>query len=179
MMEAKILIKRFAFMLLMILVCFLLQSAVFSHFELAGVTPNLLIVIAASYGFMRGSKSGIFAGFFCGLLLDISLGSYVGGYALLYMYIGYLNGLFRKVLFGDDLKLPIFLIGSSDIVYGCAIYLVLFVLRRQYDFWFYLTNIIIPEAIYTIIVSIPLYYLILRSNQRFDKSEKRRVDSFV
>lgn len=178
-MEVKQFVKRFVCIFLIIIICFLLQSAVFPHFELAGVTPNLLIVIASSYGFMRGRKTGLLVGFCCGLLLDLFFGSYLGIYALIYMYIGYLNGLFRKILFGDDLKLPIFLIGSSDVVHGCMLYFILFFLRGQYDFFFYFTGVILPETVYTIIISIPLYYLILKLNQWLDKGDKRRADSFV
>ena len=71
---------------ILIFVCFLLQSSVFTRLELGGITPNLLIVLTASFGFMRGEKSGLIIGFICGLLMDIFFAEYMGLYALVYWF---------------------------------------------------------------------------------------------
>ena len=49
-------------------------------------------------------KEGTYIGFACGLLLDIFGSGILGFYALLYMYIGYINGCFRKMFYPEDLK---------------------------------------------------------------------------
>lgn len=85
-----------------IVVCFLLQSTLFQTLSFASISPNLLIVVVSSFGFMRGRKEGMWIGFFSGLLLDIFFGSVIGFYALIYMYIGYINGFFRKIFFPDE-----------------------------------------------------------------------------
>ena len=82
-----------------IIACFLLQCTVFKALSIASISPNLLIVVVASFGFMRGKKEGLFVGFFAGLLLDIMFGTVIGFYALIYMYIGYLNGFFKRIFF--------------------------------------------------------------------------------
>ena len=74
--------------------CFLLQSTVFQGIAFNGIVPNLLIVLTASFGFMRGEKEGLIIGFFCGLLCDIYFGDVIGFYSLVMMYIGFLNGKF-------------------------------------------------------------------------------------
>ena len=75
------------------------------------------------------NQKRMWIGFFCGLLLDIFFGSVIGFYALVYAYIGYINGLFRKSFFPDDIKLPLFLISASDFCYNILVYLFLFFLR--------------------------------------------------
>ena len=80
--------KRGIITAILILVCFLLQCTVFQSLSFGGIVPNLLIVLTASFGFMRGEKTGLLIGFFCGLLVDIFFGSTIGFYALVYMYIG-------------------------------------------------------------------------------------------
>ena len=52
-------------------VCYLLQTTFFDTLSFASISPNLLIIVTSSFGFMRGRKEGLFIGFFCGLLLDI------------------------------------------------------------------------------------------------------------
>ena len=73
---------------IIIAVCFLLQTTLFQALSFASISPNLLIIVTASFGFMRGKKEGLWIGFFSGLLLDIFSGSILGCYALLYMYMG-------------------------------------------------------------------------------------------
>ena len=88
--------RRKITLILIIIICYLLQSTVFQAFDFAGITPNLMIIIVSSVGFMWGRKEGMFVGIICGLLIDIFCGFYLGVYALLYMYIGYINGFFHK-----------------------------------------------------------------------------------
>ena len=70
---------------LIIYVCYLLQTTLFQVLTFASIAPNLLIIVVASFGFMRGKREGLFIGFFCGLLMDIFGGGVLGFYALLYM----------------------------------------------------------------------------------------------
>ena len=86
--------KRKIILAVAVILCFVLQSTVFQALSFASIAPNLLIVLTASLGFMRGRKEGMLVGFFSGLLLDIFFGSVLGFYALLYMYVGYINGFF-------------------------------------------------------------------------------------
>ena len=60
--------KRKVISFLIILICFLLQSTVFPKITFFSVKPNLLIIVTASFGFMRGKKEGMFVGFICGLI---------------------------------------------------------------------------------------------------------------
>lgn len=179
MLEWKPLIKKIVIIALVIIVCYLLQTCIFSHLALANVTPNLLIIVTSSFGFMRGRKDGMFVGFFCGLLLDLSAGSYFGMYALIFLLIGYLNGLFSKLFYGDDIKLPIVLIAVSDLLYSFVVYVVLFLVKGKFDFLFYLRALILPEVVYTILVSIFLYLILYKLNLFIDKEDKRSRSRFV
>lgn len=172
-MEMKTILKQVIVIFLLIVACFMLQTTIFPHFELAGVVPNFLVILTASFGLMRGTKYGMGVGFACGLVADFFSGSYLGMYILIYLYIGFLSGLFKRLFYGDDLKLPLALIGTCDIVYGLIIYGIWFLMRKQFAFGYYFFNVIMPEAVYTILVSIFLYYIILKINQWFDKDEKR------
>ena len=162
-----------------ITICFLLQSTLFQALSFAFISPNLLIVVTSSFGFMRGRKEGMWIGFFSGLLLDIFFGSVIGFYALIYAYIGYINGFFRKMFFPDDIKLPLILIAASDLSYNVLVYLFLFFLRGKFRFGYYLLHIMLPELVYTILVTIVLYFIILKINQKLELIEKRSASKFV
>ncbi len=161
------------------IVCFLLQCAVFRGLAFAGIIPNLMIILTASFGFMRGEEEGLVIGFFCGLLSDIFFGEFLGFYALVLMYIGFLNGKFSRIFYPEDIKLPIALIVISDLSYGVLCYVLMFLLRGRFHFSYYFTRVILPEALYTIVVTMFLYPVILTVNQKLEAREKRRAQKFV
>lgn len=164
---------------LFILVCFVLQSSVFTWFSFAGIIPNLMIILTSAFGFMRGEKEGLLIGFFCGLFSDIFFGEFLGFYALVLMYIGFINGKFSRIFYPEDIKLPIALIVISDISYGLLCYILLFLLRGKLNLPYYFTRIILPEALYTIVITMFLYPLILKVNEKLEAKEKRSAQKFV
>ena len=90
---------------LFVIVTFVLQSTLFQAISLASIAPNAIIMLVSVYGFIRGKKSGMFIGFFSGLLVDIFYGDIIGFYALLYMVVGYLNGFFHARYYKEEIFL--------------------------------------------------------------------------
>ncbi len=156
----------------MILCGFVLQTTLFQALNFGGISPNILIIITVSYGFMRGKKYGMIVGFICGLLMDIFYGDVLGFYALVYLYIGAANGVFHSIFYQDDIKLPLVLILASDFAYSFTCYVLLYLLRRRFDLIFYFKNIIIPEIVYTVFVTVFIYPCILLLNRSADDVER-------
>lgn len=172
-------IRRIVVTALVVLLAYLLQCTVFPALEIAGIKPNLMLIVTASFGFMRGPREGMFVGFASGLLIDIQYGDMIGFYALIYLVAGYINGLFEQIYFDEDIKLPLFLIAGSDLVYGLVAYTLTFLLRSDFNFLYYLNRIIIPEAIYTIVITLIIYPLLLFINHKLEAEEKRSASKFV
>ena len=128
---------------------------------------------------MRGKKEGMVVGFISGLLVDIMFSDLIGFYALIYMVLGYANGFFRKIFYDDDIKLPLILISASDFIYGNIVCIFMFVMRSKFHYFYYLKSVIIPELIYTILVTIILYQVILFINKKLEAEEKRSASKFV
>lgn len=164
---------------LLILVTFLLQSTLFHAISFGMIIPNLMLILVTSYGLMRGENGGIIVGFFCGLLYDIFFGEFIGIYTLIYMYIGFLNGRFSRIFFPEDIKLPLGLILGSDFLYGIVNYGLFFLLRARFHFGYYFIHIIIPEMVYTILVTLLFYPILLFIHQKLAVGEKRREKKFV
>ena len=162
--------KRKIIVALMILISFLLQSTVFKALAIGSISPNLLVVLTSSFGFMRGKKEGLWVGFFCGLLEDIFYGRLLGMHAVMYMYIGYVNGYFNRIFYGEDIKLPIFLISVSELAYGLGSYAVMVHMRSRFAFFYYLSRIILPELVYTVILTLVFYRIIYSVNRNLEKN---------
>lgn len=171
--------KRKIITVCIIIACFILECTVFQGLSFASITPNLMIVVTSSFGFMRGKREGMMVGFISGLLIDIMFGDLIGFYTLIYTVLGYANGFFRKIFYDDDIKLPLILIAASDFLYGNIVCIFMFIMRSRFDYFYYLKSIIIPELIYTILVTLILYQLILQINKKLELEEQRSASKFV
>lgn len=171
--------KRKIITVCIIITCFILECTVFQGLTFASITPNLMIVVTSSFGFMRGKREGMMVGFISGLLIDIMFSDLIGFYTLIYTVLGYANGFFRKIFYDDDIKLPLILIAASDFLYGNIVCIFMFIMRSRFNYFYYLKNIIFPELIYTILVTLILYQLILQINKRLELEEQRSASKFV
>lgn len=160
----------------LILISYLLQTSVFDLFRLAGTVPNVLLILVCSVAVLRGQKEGMAAGFFGGLMLDIFYGSWLGGFAFLYMLFGFVDGFFHRIYYSDDNFLPLIIIGLNDLAYGIIMYIVYGLLQSHMDFFFYLKSIILPEIVYTVAVALVFHRILLRVNDWLDKNNKGSAD---
>ena len=93
--------------------------------------------------------------------------------------IGYMNGSFRRLFYDDDIKLPIALIAISELIYGLVTYFCMYLLQGDFAFEAYLRQIIMPELVYTILVTLILYQIILHINKKLEAEEQRSASKFV
>ncbi|MBO4310264.1 MAG: rod shape-determining protein MreD [Lachnospiraceae bacterium] len=149
--------KRFIIDLLLIILFFILQATVFPMIKNTRIIPNLLIILVSCSGFMQGEREGMFVGFACGFLLDICSFEIFGFNSILYMFIGYLNGLLHNFFYLRDLKIPAIMIVSSDLVCCLFTYFFLFLMRSRFNFGYYFTYIILPEVVFTLLIAVIFY----------------------
>lgn len=171
--------KRKIITVCIIIACFVLECTVFQRLSFASITPNLMIIVTSSFGFMRGKREGMMVGFLSGLLIDIMFSDLIGFYTLIYTVLGYANGFFRKIFYDDDIKLPLILIATSDFLYGNIVCIFMFIMRSRFNYFYYLKCIIFPELIYTILVTLVFYQLILQINKKLESEEQRSASKFV
>lgn len=156
---------------IVVLTAFLLQSSVFPAISLLDITPNVLLMITVCFGFMRGKRFGMLVGFFSGLLIDFFFGPLLGVNALIYMYIGYFNGYLYKVFFDEEIKVPMLLVAISDLVYGLIFYVIQFAIHMRFAFFDYFMGVILPECIYTVVITLFLYRLLHKIDKLLSDNE--------
>ncbi len=172
-------IRRLLTNCILLFVSFILQTTVFRVLDFGGIAPNLLMIVTTSCGFIKGDKAGLVMGFFSGLLVDIFFGTYIGFFALIYMYLGFVVGKFHEVFFSQNIVIPIVIITIADFLYGFVCYVLMFLFRNKFDIGYYMANVIIPEVVYTALAAIFLYPFILYLNNRIDEREQRSAKKFV
>lgn len=154
------------------LVLYLLQTSVFSSFQLAGVVPDLLIILVCAVAFMRGKIPAMLTGMLCGLLIDCSYNGVIGLCSLMYMLVGYLAGFSHKIYDENDYTFPLIIVSISELLYNFMYYVFFYLLSGKLNIGYYMYRFMVPRVIYTVLVSLVLYKLLNMCNvffMRFDK----------
>ena len=170
--------RAFAYLLL-ILAAFFLQNNIFAASQLILTVPNIMLILVFSFGFIRGSVDGMCIGFVCGLLLDIFFSETLGFSALIYTLLGYGIGLLGRLYYADFVDMPLVLCLISDLFYHIGIFVFAFALNGQYGFGAYFGGVIIPELLYTAVMTLIMYPLFRKTDALIVKWETRRTRSFV
>ena len=162
-----------------VMLAFILQNTVFATFSLNGVKPNLLLIITVFFGYAASMNNGMLTGFFCGLLCDIFFNSFIGIYSFLFMLLGAFGGMMAKIFYQDDVVFPYLTIAITDSLFGFTYYIVMFLLRGRFSFTDYLESIILPEVLYTLILSLFMLPVLRKCNMFFERLEIKEKESDV
>ena len=143
--------------LLELILCFLLQTSLFSFMRISGVVPNCLLILVITVAYTRGQISALVTGFFAGILLDLCFSETVGFCAILYMIVAFLSGFANKIYYERDYFVPGALVLTGELIYSFMYYILFFLLRGKLELHTYFIFTILPRMLYTILVSLALY----------------------
>ncbi len=166
--------RRTLINILLIILAFTIQNGVFPLLPFLTATPNLLLILTFSFGFIYGSEAGMWYGFCAGILLDLFYSGPFGYYTLLFVGIGYFNGIFNRYYYEDYITLPLILSLFNEFIYNIYIYVFRFLIRNRLDVLYYIKEIIIPEIIFTVVTTLLIYRFFLFTNRRLEEMENRR-----
>ena len=171
--------KRILLNVLLMLLAFTIQSGIFPLLPFFAATPNLLLILTFSFGFIYGKEAGMWYGLLAGILLDLFYSGPFGFYTLLFIHIGYANGICTKYYYEDYITLPLVLCVLNELAYNLYLYVFGFLVRGRLNFGYYLVNIILPETIFTVVTTLLLYRLFLFISRKLEEIEKRRDTTIV
>lgn len=151
-----------------LLINIILQSTLLPFVQIASVKPDTLIILVVSFALLAGSVTGALVGFFGGLIQDVLYGGSLGTNAFQYMIIGFVIGLVFNKVFVGKIILPVFFIFCGTLLRGFMMLVYLFFIRADIPFKYGFTVVILPEAIYTIVLAPLIFYgLSLLYQKRF------------
>lgn len=143
--------------LIELIICFLLQTSLFSFMRISGVVPNCLLILVITVAYTRGQISAMVTGFFAGILLDLCFSETVGFCAILYMIVAFLAGYAHKVYYERDYFVPGAMMFVGELLYSLLYYILFFLLRGKLELHTYFVYTILPRMLYTVLVSLVLY----------------------
>jgi len=140
----------------------LLQSTVFSSLEIAGGTPDLLLVTLLGVSLLRGSIVGSIAGFAGGLVLDIANMGTLGVTSLLLALAGYWTGRYGETTGRDRTHAPFLAVIVLTILVTAGGVALHFMLGDEVSARHAFLDTLIPELGLNLILAAPVFALCRR-----------------
>lgn len=167
--------KKFAITICLIisfLIIYLLQVNFFSWFNLAGVKPNLFVILVLSIGLFSGRSIGTTFGIIFGIALDFFVGKSIGISAIMLGIVGFLGGYLDKSFSKDSRITMIMMIAMATVIYELGINIFnYFINNATISIWYILKTLII-ELVFNTILTIIIYPLIMKLGYRIQENFK-------
>ena len=171
--------KRKITELIIILFFYIMQVSAARVISIANISPNWLIIMPVFFGFFCGKNDGMFAGFFAGERAD-SLSRPNPCNECPAIYIGYFSGFFYQKYEVREVLIPLALVITADFGYGFISYIGNFLLQNRLNVGFFMSRFILPEVVYTALVSLliyhPIHYFCVITEQGKERKKKGKID---
>ena len=158
--------KKFLSIICLIIAFFItyfLQANFFTWFNIAGIMPNLFVVLVLFIGLFIGKKLGLVFGLLFGIYLDLLLGKAIGISGIMLGIVGLLGEYLDKNFSKDSRVTIILMVAGGTIIYevGCYIFQIIKwdTLIEMLPF----IKILLIEVIFNIVLVIILYPLIQKA----------------
>ncbi len=139
---------------------YILQANFFSWFNIAGIMPNLFVILILFIGLFANRTMGGMYGLVVGLFLDFIIGSKIGIYSVGLGLIGFLSAIFDKNFSKDSRMTIMLMVVVATAIFEVLSYLLNYIFVSIHVEILNFIKILAIEIIFNLILTIILYPLI-------------------
>lgn len=145
------------------------QVSLCNYFAIGNIKPNLVLPFVISISILNGPVTGGIIGVICGFFMDsLSSGTDIIN-SLTYMYLAVFSGVLNLNYLRNNLGVVILFTFLSIIISEMCVHFVHFSIWGVSNFFFALINPTLLISLYSIIFTIPIYYI---SHKLFNSRKK-------
>lgn len=156
---------QFTVYLLLLGVILILQTTVMETVAIAGIKPDLVMLLVVLNGFLLGPREGAFLGFAGGIVEDLFTGSYIGLNALSKMAAGYLAGAAGERLYRENIPIATIVTFFTSLAGLSVNYLLLLYLDIYVSPLYAFFGVALPGSAYTALLAPFVFWRIFRHIQ--------------
>ncbi len=167
--------KKFVINIIIILVfwvIYFLQSNLFTWFKIAGVMPNLFVILVLFIGLYSNKYMGVIYGIIFGLLIDLFIAKKIGITAIMLGVVGAIGTAFDKNFSKENRITLIIMVMISTFVFELGENLILYIINRVYIEFLPFIEILLIECFYNAILTIILYPLMRKLGNKVENEYK-------
>ncbi len=153
-------------------VIYFLQTIFFSHFTIAGIMPNVFVILMLYIGLYMGRTMGVIYGITYGIFLDIWIGKSLGLTSIALALIGLISGMFDKTLSKDN-RMTVLLMGIvCTIIYEIILYFLQYMAFKTNVEILTFAKVLLVEVVYNMLLIIILYPLMNKTGYEIEDEIK-------
>ncbi|ONI43301.1 rod shape-determining protein MreD [Candidatus Epulonipiscioides gigas] len=149
-----------------------LQNTLMEFIRIGGISPNFLTMLVVAFSLLRGKKEGTIIGLLGGLLYDLSYSHIFGIYSIGYMIVGFCCGKLHYFCYRETRILPLTCTCFASLFIN-TITILRFILIGNLNFLYFYFCKVLPELIYTAVLTLIIYRCIYFINDRLEEQEKK------
>lgn len=161
-------------MYLIFIVCYVLQANFFDWFTIAGISPNIFIILILFLGLFTNNKFSIILSLLIGATLDLVSTKTFGVTAVMFCLIAVLAGYFDKNFSKENRVSILILVVGMTIFYELITYLLNAMILELPLEMFSFIRILAIEVLYNAILTFIFYNLILRLGGVLERQFRQR-----
>jgi len=137
----------------------MVQATVLNRFAICGAKPDLLLICVSFFGLFAGKRAGLESGFVAGLLTDLFSLDYFGINMLVYGTVGFFAGMLNSSFIRESKRTQALIVFLCVVFSMCLHFTLVLAFSRTLGLNLseYMTVSVMPTALYTSVVSVPLF----------------------
>lgn len=147
-------------LILTFLIIYFLQANFFSWFTIAGIKPNLFIILVLFISLFVGMKYGIGFGIILGLFLDIVMGKSLEINTIMLTAVAIIGGYFDKNFSKDSRMTIMLMVIGATLIFEIGSYILSIVMLNTNIEILSFIRILLIEVLYNAILTVILYPVI-------------------
>ena len=150
------------------------QVSLLASVDVAGGSPDLLLVALVAVALLRGAVFGAVGGFVAGLLLDTATLQTLGFTSLILTVGGYWIGRYGETTGRDRTHAPFVSVAVVTVLYAVGSMLLHFLLGGEVSARVVLLESLVPTVAFNLILTAPTYWLVKKLLRPVEWSDRAR-----
>lgn len=152
------------------LILYFLQVNFFNWFTIAGISPNLFVILVLFLGLFAGKRVGVPMGIFLGILLDFFASKKIGISAIMLGIVGIIAGILDKNFSKDSRMTIILMTIVATATYEIGVYILNYIIVSTNIEILLFIKILLVEVIYNAILTVILYPLLQKAGYYIEEA---------
>ena len=154
------------------LILYFLQANFFSWFNIAGIGPNLFVILILFLGLFAGKRLAIPMGIFLGICIDFFISKKIGISAIMLGIVGGVAGIFDKNFSKDSRITIILMIIGATAIYELGSYILNYIILSVAIEVVPFIKILLVEILYNVILTIIFYPILQKAGYYIEEAFK-------
>ncbi len=153
---------KYRYSFLIFFIAFILQSTVFNHFGIFGMSPNLILCLVVVFSFLYEGYHGIVNGLLFGLIIDICFAEIIGIASISLFAVTLVCIELKRYLYKDSMVSITIVSLIASALYPLIYWGIYWLLGNGYDFVYVMEKEAVLLA-YHVLITWIIYHFVSRS----------------